>query len=107
MMAAMPSRQYVPPRDWTVGDTWPSGPFRPGVPRYVLVTASIVSALAERRGSRSLRNIAAKAGIAHTTLQRLMDGKHVPDVGVVVALEDAVGAALWPCEQQHDGDRED
>lgn len=93
----MPARSYVAPRDWAVDpNTWPSGPWKPGAPRYARVTAAIADAVDLHREGRSLRDIAAAAGIAHTSLSRLIAGKHVPDVGVVAALEDALGVDLWP-----------
>lgn len=93
----MPARNYVAPRDWAADpNTWPRGPWKPHTPRFALVTAAIAAAIEDHRGDRSLRDIAAAAGIAHTSLSRLIAGRHVPDIGVVTALEEALGTALWP-----------
>lgn len=38
----MAARSYRPPREWLVADgKWPTGPFTPGAPPYVMVTAGV------------------------------------------------------------------
>ena len=93
----MAARKYAPPRTWVVdGGTWPDGPLEEGTPPYAAVTAAIARAYRQAAGSRSLRSVAAQAGIDATSLGRTLSGETVPDVHTVAVLEDALGAALWP-----------
>jgi DNA-binding phage protein len=93
----MSARKYAPPRTWiTEGGEWPAGPFVDDAPPYALVTAAIVVAYRRRAGSRSLRSVAAVAGIDPTSLSRTLAGETVPDVHTVAVLEDALGVPLWP-----------
>ena len=67
----MAARSYRPPREWLVADgKWPTGPFTPGAPPYVMVTAAIVA--------------------------NYLAGETVPDVHTVAVLEDALQCELWP-----------
>ena len=71
----MAARSYRPPREWLVAEgKWPIGPFTPGAPPYVMVTA----------------------GIDATSLGRTLAGETVPDVHTVAVLEDALQCELWP-----------
>jgi transcriptional regulator with XRE-family HTH domain len=60
------------------------------------VAASIARNLREAMGGRSARSIAGAAGIAHTTVQRILSGEHWPDIASIALLEDALKAPLWP-----------
>ena len=93
----MAARSYRPPREWLVADgKWPTGPFTPGAPPYVIVTAAIVANYLAAAGTRSLRSVARAAGIDATSLGRTLAGETVPDVHTVAVLEDALQCELWP-----------
>ena len=65
----MAARSYRPPREWLLADgKWPTGPFSPGAPPYVMVTAAIVANYLAAAGTRSLRSVARAAGIDATSL---------------------------------------
>jgi DNA-binding phage protein len=96
-LPCMAARKYAPPRTWiTDAGEWPTGPFTDDAPPYVVVTAAIVVGYRRAAGSRSLRSVAAAAGIDPTSLSRTLSGETVPDVHTVAVLEDALGVPLWP-----------
>ncbi len=45
---------------------------------------------------RSLRAVAADAGLGHVTLQRVLAGQAWPDLRTIALLEDGLNADLWP-----------
>ncbi|WP_375342381.1 helix-turn-helix domain-containing protein [Curtobacterium sp. MCLR17_040] len=45
---------------------------------------------------RSLRAVAADAGIGHVTLQRVLAGQAWPDLQTIARLEAGLDAELWP-----------
>ena len=93
----MAARKYAPPRTWVVeGGEWPDGPLLAEAPPYAVVTAAVVRAYRDNVGARSLRSVAAQAGIDATSLGRTLSGETVPDVHTVAVLEDALGVPLWP-----------
>jgi hypothetical protein len=93
----MAARKYAPPRTWiAAGGDWPEGPFADDAPPYATVTAAVVRHYRQSAGSRSLRSVAAAAGIDPTSLGRTLSGETVPDVHTVAVLEEALGVPLWP-----------
>lgn len=54
------------------------------------------SRLADAIGSRSLRSVARAAGVAHSTLTRLLAGETTPTFEVLWRLESELDAELWP-----------
>jgi hypothetical protein len=93
----MAARKYAPPRTWIIADgSWPDGPLAAEAPPYAVVTAAIVRRYRAAAGSRSLRSVAAAAGIDPTSLSRTLSGETVPDVHTLAVLEDALGVPLWP-----------
>ena len=93
----MAARKYAAPRTWVAdGGEWPVGPFVDDAPPYALVTAAVVVSYRRAAGSRSLRSVAAAAGIDPTSLGRTLSGETVPDVHTVAVLEGALGVPLWP-----------
>jgi hypothetical protein len=73
-------------------DTYADGP--------AAVAGSLVRRLKEAIGDRSVRSVASEAGIAHTTLTRLLAGQTWPDLVTIVQLEKALDTALWPGAEQ-------
>jgi hypothetical protein len=97
----MAARKYAPPRTWVVeGGSWPDGPLASDAPPYAVVTAALVRNYRAAAGARSLRSVAAAAGIDPTALGRTLSGETVPDVHTVAVLEDALGVPLWPSWQE-------
>lgn len=47
-------------------------------------------------GGRTLREVAADAGIGHVTLQRIITGQAWPDLQTIARLEVGLDAELWP-----------
>jgi DNA-binding phage protein len=93
----MAARKYAPPNTWVItGGEWPDSPLVDDAPPYAVVTAEVVRAYRRAVGARSLRSVAAAAGIDATSLGRTLAGETVPDVHTVAVLEDALGTALWP-----------
>lgn len=45
---------------------------------------------------RSLRSVAADAGIGHVTLQRVLTGQAWPDLATIARLEAGLRVDLWP-----------
>lgn len=45
---------------------------------------------------RSLRAVAADAGLGHVTLQRVLAGQAWPDLQTIARLEEGLDAELWP-----------
>jgi len=50
----------------------------------------------EAMAGRSLRSVAADAGIGHVTLQRVLAGQAWPDLQTIARLEAGLNAELWP-----------
>lgn len=95
--APVAARKYAPPRTWVAdGGAWPAGPLAPDAPPYAVVTAAVVTRYRAAVGTRSLRSVAAAAGIDPTSLGRMLSGETVPDVHTVAVLEAALDTALWP-----------
>jgi DNA-binding phage protein len=88
------------PVDYFAGGAWPGNVDASVGGGPAAVAASLVRRLEEAIGDRSVRSVASEAGIAHTTLTRLLAGKTWPDLVTIVQLEKALGTALWPGAEQ-------
>ncbi|MFJ5233198.1 helix-turn-helix domain-containing protein [Kitasatospora sp. NPDC088391] len=44
----------------------------------------------------SLRTLGERAGVAHSTIARILGGEVLPDIGTLARLEDALDHQLWP-----------
>lgn len=60
------------------------------------VARRFVVNLREEMAGRSLREVAAAAGIGHVTLQRVLTGQAWPDLATIARLETGLDADLWP-----------
>ena len=74
-------------------DGWPDGVAAGPEAAAVAVFARRLAVAVE---GRSLRQVAAAAGLRHPTVAALLRGESWPDVVSVVRLEDALEADLWP-----------
>lgn len=93
----MAARKYAPPRTWVAdGGSWPDGPLVADAPPYAVVTSRVVAAYRKAATGRTLRSVAADAGIDATALGRMLSGETVPDVHTVAVLEAALDTPLWP-----------
>ncbi|PZF02805.1 hypothetical protein DEJ01_09770 [Curtobacterium sp. MCLR17_040] len=60
------------------------------------VARQFVLNLRDAMAGRSLRAVAADAGIGHVTLQRVLAGQAWPDLQTIARLEAGLDAELWP-----------
>jgi hypothetical protein len=80
------------------GGTWPHGLLKRDAPP----SAHLAQALAQRlelamkRKGLTLRAAAERCGTTHPTLQRLLDGRGLPDARTVLLLEVGLRIPLWP-----------
>lgn len=60
------------------------------------VARQFVLNLRDAMAGRSLRAVAADAGIGHVTLQRVLAGQAWPDLQTIARLEAGLDVELWP-----------
>ena len=72
---------------------WPE---EPSEDRSAEKARRLVLNLRAAMNGRSLRSVAADAGLGHVTLQRVLAGQAWPDVQTDAKLEDGLDADLWP-----------
>lgn len=72
---------------------WPSAP---SADPYAEVARRFVVALNGALNGRSVRSIAADAGLTHGALNKLLAGRSWPNLLTIARLERALGADLWP-----------
>lgn len=85
------------------GPPWPETPSTDPVAEVARRFARNVRA--EMRG-RSLREVAADAGIGHVTLQRVLTGQVWPDLATIARLETGLDAELWPRRDARDAEHD-
>lgn len=80
------------PKPCEISDQWPDSeledPVFESVRRYV-------QALADATGSMSLRQVADKTGVSHTTLAAILKGEAWPDAVTVARTENGLKTRLW------------
>ncbi|WP_259316588.1 helix-turn-helix domain-containing protein [Kitasatospora xanthocidica] len=93
----MPRTQQSPAQFVASGD-WPDVELAEDAPPEAVVGLAFVlrlrGELAER--SWSARELGRQAGVAHTTINRLLAGEVLPDVATIVRLEVALRIDLYP-----------
>lgn len=72
---------------------WPD---RPSADPFAEVARQLVLNLRAATGGESLRSVAERCGLSHTTLVRVMNGKAWPDLATIARLEAGLHAPLWP-----------
>ncbi|MGK5640532.1 helix-turn-helix domain-containing protein [Streptomyces sp. URMC 126] len=86
------------PRRYLLTGHWPQATLDPTAPLSAhcgLLLARDLAQLMDARGL-SLRSLSAAAGIAHSTVARVLTGEVLPDIGTLTRLEDALDHQLWP-----------
>lgn len=73
-----------------------------------LFAKALRDAVREREQGRSgsLRQISREAGVSHSTILAIIDGKTVPDLGTIALLEKALHAELLPTPRLPNAARE-
>lgn len=72
---------------------WPQSP---SSDPFGEIARQFVLNLRDAMAGRTLRDVAADAGIGHVTLQRILTGQAWPDLQTIARLEVGLDAALWP-----------
>ncbi|PYY32510.1 hypothetical protein [Curtobacterium sp. MCBD17_030] len=72
---------------------WPEVP---SSDQFGEIARQFVLNVRDAMAGRSLRAVAADAGIGHVTLQRVLAGQAWPDLVTIARLEVGLDAALWP-----------
>ncbi|WP_139199326.1 helix-turn-helix transcriptional regulator [Curtobacterium sp. MCBA15_013] len=75
------------------GTPWPEVP---SPDQFGEIARQFVLNVRDAMAGRSLRSVAADAGIGHVTLQRVLAGQAWPDLATIARLEVGLDAALWP-----------
>ncbi|MFK0296802.1 helix-turn-helix domain-containing protein [Streptomyces sp. NPDC090442] len=86
------------PRRYILHGIWPETTLMPGAPLSahcgLLLARNLDQFLTTRE--LSLRDVSSRAGIAHSTVARVLTGDVLPDIGTLIRLEDALSHQLWP-----------
>lgn len=79
---------YVPEGAWPDGELDGSEP--------AAYAQHVARRLRDAIGDRSLRSVAEEAGLQHTTVSDVLNGRTWPDMLTLVRLEQALDVKLWP-----------
>ena len=76
---------------------WPDAVLRDDAPRHVERVQATCRSLRDHLNAsgESVRSVAARAEVAHTTVTRVLRGETWCDVATLAALEDALGKDVW------------
>ena len=91
----VPRRSDIPgpPRDFVQGRFLEDDAEIPIVVRYA---QELARSLHEAIGPLSLRYVARRAKLDHTTIAAVLSGSRWPDLVTIAKLEQALGKRLWP-----------
>ena len=86
------------PFSYVMEGTWPRATLVADAPLSAFCGLLIARDLNQEMRSRdlSLRSLADMAGVAHSTIARVVRGDVLPDIGTLTRLEDALDHQLWP-----------
>ena len=86
------------PINYATSGTWPEVTLGPGAPVSAHFARAFVRRLDTALADTGLsgRAVAGIAGVAHTTVQRVLRGEVLPDLGTIARLEVALGVDLYP-----------
>lgn len=84
------------PVDYLASGEWPSGPLTADAPVAAEYARQISQSLGRRLEGESISDVARRAGLARSTIQRLLAGTSWGDVVTLASLESALQAPLWP-----------
>ena len=78
-----------------VGDAWPEGV---APDRSCDVAQTVARRLRDRlaKDKRSVRSLAAEAGVTHQTVRNVLNGDAWADIRTITALEGVLDMSLWP-----------
>ncbi|MFJ7280848.1 helix-turn-helix domain-containing protein [Kitasatospora sp. NPDC098663] len=86
------------PLSYVRSGNWPDARLDPEAPLSAycgLVLARDLATMMAAAGL-SLRAVGERAGVAHSTIARILGGEVLPDIGTLARLEDALDHQLWP-----------
>lgn len=86
------------PVQWLASGLWPDGELIAEAPPEAHRARANAMALRDALRERNLRQVAADADLAHTTIYDLLRGHTYGDVITLSRLEVVLGASLWPSD---------
>ncbi|MFD9871724.1 helix-turn-helix domain-containing protein [Streptomyces niveus] len=95
----------ITPRDHMASGTWPNGTLTAGAPPGARLGLAIARALATAMKDQGIggRELARRAGLAHPTVARVLEGQRLPSTHTLLLLETALRTPLWPADLHRDG----
>ncbi|WP_440714203.1 helix-turn-helix domain-containing protein [Gordonia sp. FQ] len=77
---------------------WPHGPLDPGAPPPAVAARALARSLRQAIDDQgvSLRTLAARIGVSHATISRVLAGGRYCDIATLAKLEAGLGVPLWP-----------
>lgn len=86
------------PAAYLAEGAWPRAVLREDAPVSALYGQALARRLAEALADRgaSIRSLAERAGVNHSTVSRLLAGRVLVDIGTLARLEAAMGMGIWP-----------
>ncbi|MFD4989184.1 helix-turn-helix domain-containing protein [Streptomyces sp. NPDC058374] len=92
------SNHDKPPLLYVADGRWPDVRLEGSAPLSAHCGLLLAQSLHKEMAARglSLRSLAGAAGVAHSSIARVVTGHTLPDVGSLARLEDALERELWP-----------
>lgn len=84
------------PRAALAEGNWPDGPLRPDAPVAAVYAQALSRRLRDVTEGLSLRAVAERTGVDHTTVRDVLRGDVWPDLATIARLETGLGETLWP-----------
>ncbi|MFF8786678.1 helix-turn-helix domain-containing protein [Streptomyces sp. NPDC015125] len=92
------SNNDQPPCAYVVGGEWPRAVLADDAPVSAFYGQEVAKKLARAMEEHEfgLRRLGEEAGVAHTTIGRIIRGQVLPDIGTLARLEMTLETVLWP-----------